>query len=500
MQPISVLGQKDRLNVREELLFIDGDWLAPSSCEAFEQRHPATNEVVASLCGADIGAVDLAVKAARHAFDEGTWPKLFARDRKKIVQKVVDAIADNAKELSYLQTLDNGMPLNFSLRSRASAENAADIFDHYAGWIDKINGETFPQFSANIQYLTLRQPVGVAAGIIPWNAPLMMFAMKVAPALACGCTIVLKASELANLCALRLAELINSVGLPKGVLNVITGGPETGRALVSHPGIDKISFTGSQAVGEFILAQSANGMKRVTLELGGKSAAIVLPDCASVEQAASVVMAQCSTFLSGQVCSTTSRALVHKSIYDRFIVAAEQQASGIKLGDPFSLDTTTAALISPKQVQRVMGFIDSAKNENARLVFGGDRPHGQLSTGNFVNPTLFADVDNKMSIAQNEIFGPVLSVIPFETEEEAINIANDSSYGLAGTIYSTNIAKSINIAKAVRTGAIGINGYSVMPNSPAGGVKSSGIGREGGWTTIEAFTEQKTIMINLDVE
>lgn len=500
--PFSVLPHRDALGVAAaQRLYIDGRWVEGHAAQRIEQRHPATNELVTTLADASCAEVDQAVLAARRAFDSGPWPRMRARERKLALQRLAALIDRHAEALSRLQTLDNGIPLHYSLNTRVSARNSVDILDHYIGWIDKINGETFPQFAdgVDLQYMTWREPVGVVAAIIPWNAPLMMFAMKLAPALATGCTMVMKPSEAASLCALRLAELIHEAGIPPGVFNLVTGGPATGQALVEHPGVDKVSFTGSHLVGSRILAASANGIKRTTLELGGKSAAIVFPDAPSVQAAASTVMGQCSTFLAGQVCSTTSRALVHRAVMDEFIHHAREQVKSVRLGDPFDLSTTTAALITQRQADKVMTYVAKGRDEGARLEFGGDRPGGELSGGNWVNPTLFSSVRNDMTIAREEIFGPVLGVIPFEDEAEAVAIANDSIYGLAGGIYTTHIGRALRVAKAMRTGAVGINGYSVMPNSPAGGVKQSGLGREGGWAAIEAYTELKTVMVNLGV-
>jgi aldehyde dehydrogenase (NAD+) len=498
----SVLPHRDALSVNTHPgLYINGRWVDGDSSSRIDQLHPATSELVATLADASPAEVELAVRAAREAFDLGPWPRIKARERKLALQRLARLIDDNADELSRLQTLDNGIPVHFSLNTRVSARNAVDILDHYIGWIDKMNGETFPQFTegVNLQYLTLREPVGVVAAIIPWNAPLMMFMLKVAPALATGCTMVMKPSENASLCALRMAQLIHEAGIPAGVFNLVTGGPTTGDALVKHPGVDKVTFTGSRIVGGQILAASGSTIKRTTLELGGKSAAIVFPDAPSVAMAATTVMAQSSTFLAGQVCSTTSRALVHESVLDEFIHHAREQVKSVKFGDPFDLTTTTAPLINRRQADKVLTYITTATNEGARLEFGGDRPAGDLAAGNWVNPTLFSGVSNWMTVAQEEIFGPVLAVIPFKEEEEAIRMANDSIYGLAGGIYTTHIGKAFRVAKAMRTGAVGINGYSVVPNAPAGGVKQSGLGREGGWATIEAFTEVKTVMVNLGV-
>ncbi len=499
----SVIAQRDRLGVKPGQIYVDGAWSDGSGEARIAHIHPSINQELTTIADASEADVNAAVAAARSAFDEGPWPHMGASERKRLLQPFVNLLHEHAEELAFLQTLDNGIPINFSLNTRVSAKNAADIFDHYCGWIDKITGQVFPKYTdaADLHYLTLREPVGVCGLIIPWNAPLMMWAMKVAPALASGCTVVMKPAETASLCALRLTELLQQVDLPPGVFNLVTGGPAVGQALVTHPGIDKVSFTGSPQVGEFILSKAGSNMKRTTLELGGKSAAIVFPDAASISGAAQTVMSLCSTFLSGQVCSTTTRAVVHESVYDEFIAAAQGQLAQVKFGDPFDLETTSAPIITAKQTERIMRYIELGKEEGARLVAGGDRPtEGALAQGNWVNPTIFADVDNKMTIARDEIFGPVLSVIPFKTDEEAAAIANDSDYGLSGALYTTNLARAFRVSKAMRTGSVGINGYSVMPNSPSGGVKRSGIGREGGWATIEAFTEEKTLILNLAVE
>ncbi|WP_083180642.1 aldehyde dehydrogenase [Hyphomonas sp. ND6WE1B] len=495
----SVLPVRDSLGVQPGKLFIDGQWVEAGEGR-YDQVHPATNETVSTFIEAGKSGVDLAVMAARRAFDSGPWPNMSARERKRILQPIVEAIYAAEDEIAQLQTLDNGMPITFSKGGRVSGRVAADMFDHYAGWIDKITGETFPRYTdtTNLHYMTYREPVGVVAAITPWNGPVMTFAMKVAPALACGNTVVLKPSELAGFAITKLADILAKSDLPPGVFNLVTGGPVTGEALSTHPGVDKVSFTGSPVVGEKIMSTAGHNMKRLTLELGGKSAALVFPDTRDVRTAARNLMGLCSTFLSGQVCSTPTRALVHRSILDEFIHHAAEQVRDVRFGDPFDPATTSAPIISRRQMDRVLSYVESGVQEGARLVCGGDRPGGSLASGNWVNPALFVDVDNSMRIAREEIFGPVLCVIPFEEEADAVAIANDSEYGLSGGIYSTDITRALRVAKAMRTGSVGINGYSVMPNSPAGGVKRSGIGREGGWSTIEGFTELKTVMINLD--
>lgn len=495
---ITVLPQRDELKVTEGRLFIDGSWVDGNG-DGWTHINPATNEEITRLQTASPEDVDKAVRAARRAFDDGPWPTMKARDRKAILQRLVGLMYEHADELNRLQSLDNGLPIAFSSMYQVSSEFAADIFDHHAGWIDKLTGETYPPYAGNdMQVISVREPVGVVAGIIPWNAPTFLFAQKVAPALAAGCTIVVKPSEYASLGALRLAELIEQIGLPTGVFNIVTGtGPVTGEALITHPGVDKVTFTGSRAVGEHILEMSGKGVKRVALELGGKSASLNFADAPSVDMAAMTAMGMVSFGLSGQGCVCQTRALVERSIYDEFITKASSMAEMIAFGDPFQPETTSGPIINERQLAKVMGYIEKGQEQGARLVVGGDRPGGDLAGGNWVNPTLFADVDNQMTIAREEIFGPVLSVIPFSDEDEAVRIANDSPYGLGAGVYTSNVSRALRLARRLRTGTVGINDYSVMPNIPFGGYKASGIGREGARVGIEGFTEVKTIMIGL---
>ena len=496
---ISVLPYRDTLGVKEGQLFVDGSWRDSSDGATWTHRHPATNEDVVSFQVASAADVDAAVRAARRAFDEGPWPTMKAKERAGLLRRIVELVTADADRLNQLQTLDNGMPLTFSAMDQVSAEMVASIFDHHAGWIDKITGQTYPQYAGSDSFtMTLREPVGVVAAIIPWNAPLMLFAQKVAPALASGCTIVLKPSEYASLSVFRLAELIEEAGLPAGVFNLVPGpGLPTGEALITHPMIDKITFTGSRVVGSRILEASADGIKRVSLELGGKSANLVFSDVPSLDMAAMTAFGMVTMGLSGQGCVCQTRALVHASIYDDFLTKASALAGMVKFGDPFEAGTTSGPIINTRQLDKVMGYIASGQEQGARLVIGGDRPSGDLATGNFVNPTLFADVDNTMTIAREEIFGPVLSVIPFSDEDEAIRIANDSPYGLGAGIQTGDVKRAIRVAKALRTGTVGVNTYFIRPHFPFGGYKTSGLGREGGFGSIEAFTEVKTVSFGL---
>jgi aldehyde dehydrogenase (NAD+) len=498
---MTVLGERDRLGVKPGRLFIDGVW--EDGSETWDQVNPATNEVVTTFAVGTAADVDRAVGAARRAFDEGPWPRMNARDRKRVLQRLVGLIDDHGEELNRLQTLENGMPVSFSSLAVVSSAMAAAIFDHHAGWIDKICGATYPTYEpaptgADVQVMTFREPVGVVAAVIPWNAPMMLFAQKVAPALATGCTVVVKPSEYAVLTSLRLAELIEEAGVPAGVFNLVPGpGDPTGEALVTHPGVDKVTFTGSRGVGRRILQASADRITRVTLELGGKSPSIVFADAESVPGAAMVSMGMVSMGVSGQGCVCQTRALVERSVYDEFVESAASLTSMVQFGDPFDPATTSGAIINGRQLERVMGFIERAPSEGARLVAGGDRPGGDLAQGNFVNPTLFADVDNSMSVARDEVFGPVLVAMPFDTEEDALRLANDTEYGLGAGVYTTNISRAFRVSRAVRAGTVGVNEYTLMPNAPFGGYKASGLGREGGFASIEAFTEVKSVVVGL---
>jgi aldehyde dehydrogenase (NAD+) len=362
--------------------------------------------------------------------------------------------------------------------------------------VDKLAGQTLPPYQGgDHMVLTLREPVGVVGAVIPWNAPLLLFAQKVAPALAAGCTIVVKPSEYATFAVLRLARLIADAGVPAGVLNIVTGpGEPTGDALINHPMIEKLSFTGSRAVGRKIMTAAAGTFKRVSLELGGKSPAVVFPD-ADVGTAAAVTMGTVTLGLSGQVCLAQTRALVHRDAVGEFLAAAEMIGGMASYGNPFDPAVTASPLINARQLDRVLRLIAEGQAEGARLVCGGTRSEGELAAGNFITPTLFTDVSNDMTIAREEIFGPVLSVIPFTDEDEAVRIANDTEYGLAATVWTSDIKRAMRMTKAIRAGTVGINGYQLEPHAAFGGYRQSGLGREGGREAIESYTEVKTVLL-----
>jgi aldehyde dehydrogenase (NAD+) len=497
----SIKPYADELALGDGRMLIGGEWVAAAAGATWSHVHPATGERVASFPVAGASDVDLAVRAARRAFDEGPWPRTRAGERGRVMRAIADRIREHGDELLKLQALDNSVPLSFGEIYVTSAAFVADVFDHHAGWADKLAGETLPPYQGGDHLvLTLREPVGVVGAVIPWNAPLPLFAQKVAPALAAGCTIVLKPSEYATFAVLRLARLIEEAGLPPGVLNVVTGpGEPTGDALISHPMVDKLSFTGSRAVGRKVMTAAARDCKRVSLELGGKSPAVVFGD-ADVGTAAAVTMGTVTLGLSGQVCAAQTRALVHRDAAEEFLATAQMIAGMVSYGNPFDPEVTSAPLINPRQLDRVLGLIASGQEEGARLVFGGTREAGDLATGNFVTPTLFADVSNDMSIAREEIFGPVLSVIPFTDEEEAVRLANDTQYGLAATVWTSDVRRAMRMTRAIRAGTVGINGYQLEPNSPFGGFRQSGMGREGGRAAVESYTELKTVLLPLTDE
>ncbi|HEX3787876.1 MAG TPA: aldehyde dehydrogenase family protein [Pseudonocardiaceae bacterium] len=497
---LTVAPHREALGLKDGQLLVNGQWRAGAEGATWTHHHPATGELVGQFAIAGAQDVDDAVGAAAAAFD--SWSRTRAGVRIKLLHRYAELLRSHADELRGLQALDNGVPLSFAGIYATSVDMAADVFDHHAGWVDKIGGETLPPYQGGDHLaLTFREPVGVVAAILPWNAPFVLFAQKIAPALAAGCTVVLKPSEHATFCVLRMVSLLLEAGLPDGVLNVVTGpGDPTGEALITHPRVDKVSFTGSRAVGKRIVEASAGTLKRVSLELGGKSPAVVFPDAVDLNLAAMTVMGAVTMGLSGQACVAQTRALVHRDVYDGFIAAAQGMASFITYGDPFDPAVLACPLITAKQADRVMGFIGTGQEEGARLVTGGNRLDGDYAAGNFVAPTILADVDNSATVAQQEIFGPVLAVVPFTDEDEAVRLANDTEYGLGAGVYTNDTRRAFRVAKALRGGLIGINGFQLEPNIPFGGFKQSGLGREGGRTAFEAYTELKTVLMPLTDE
>jgi acyl-CoA reductase-like NAD-dependent aldehyde dehydrogenase len=480
----------DWLSSGPKRLLIGGEWVAAQSGKTFETMNPATEQTLASIAEADSTDVDAAVLAARRAFEAPSWTGISPHARTRMLLKIADAIDEHAEELAVLETLDMGAPLTANL---ARVAQVAEIFRYYAGWPTKIVGTTNPMDASRFQYM-LREPMGVCGLINAWNVPLVMAATKIAPALACGNTAVLKPAEQAPLTTLRLAELIQEAGLPPGVLNVVPGfGATTGAAIAAHPDIDKIGFTGSTAVGRLILQASAINMKKVSLELGGKSPNIVFPD-ADLDKA---LTAAVDTFCrnSGQVCSAGTRLFVHESLHDEATERVAKIASTYKVGSPFDADTKLGPLISQRQMERVLSYVDVGKSGGARLSLGGSRVG---NVGYFVEPTVFSGVSNAMTIAQEEIFGPVLSIIPFKDEDDAVFKGNSTEYGLAAAVWTRDVSRAHRVARALKSGRVWINTYAEGdPVMSFGGYKQSGYGREMGAESIEAYTQTKSVLMRL---
>ena len=470
-------------------LFIGGTWSDPSTDEVIEVHSPATGEYVGKVPMAAAADVNSAVAAARHAFDEGPWPSTPPAERAAVIQAAVKLLEDRKDYFAYLLTGETGQPQTIiEMMHWAGSMGALNFF---AGGADTVTWKETRNGSYG-QSIVSREPMGVVGAIIAWNVPLFLAINKLGPALLAGCTVVLKPAAETPLSANALAEVFTEAGLPQGVLSVVPGGIETGRALTDNPDIDMFTFTGSSAVGKEVGKRAADRLKPCTLELGGKSAAIVLED---VDLAAAVPMMVFSGVMNaGQGCVNQTRILAPRSRYDEIVDAVSAFVQLLPVGLPSDPATQVGPLISEKQRQRVEGYITKGKEEGARLVCGGGRPEG-LDSGYFVQPTVFADVDNKMSIAQEEIFGPVLSIIAYEDEADAIRIANDSVYGLAGSVWTTDVPKGIEISQKIRTGTYGINWYAFDPGSPFGGYKNSGIGRENGPEGVEHFCQLKSVLL-----
>jgi acyl-CoA reductase-like NAD-dependent aldehyde dehydrogenase len=470
-------------------LLINGKWVAAKSGKTFETINPANEEVLALAAEGDKTDVDEAVKAARKALD-GKWSTLSPHQRAQYLLRIADLIEKHADELGTLESLNNGMAISLA---KGMASGAADTFRYYAGWATKIYGETNPSDPSMFNY-TLREPVGVCGQIIPWNGPIAMFAWKIAPALACGNVSIIKPAEQTPLTALRLGELLLEAGLPEGVVNIITGfGQTAGASIAEHPDIDKVAFTGSTEVGKLILKASAGNLKRVSLELGGKSPNIVFAD-ANMEQCVPTSLFG-FTMLSGQVCCAGTRVFVQRDFHDEFVDKLTKQAAQAKAGDPLDPKTMIGPLVSKEQFERVKGYLDIGKKEGAEPKLGGDVRGGK---GYFVDPTIFTNVKNDMRIAREEIFGPVASVIPFKDENDAVLQGNDTTYGLAAAVWTNDVSRAHKVARALKAGTVWVNCYNnIDPISPFGGYKQSGIGRELGKHSIELYTQIKSVYVKL---
>jgi aldehyde dehydrogenase (NAD+) len=476
-------------------MLIDGKWVEAASGKTFETPNPATGAVLAKVAEGDAEDIDRAVKAARRAFDQGDWARMRPTDREHILLRIADLIEQHADELAQLETLDNGKP--FTESRHVDIPSAAATFRYYAGWVTKLYGETNPSDPAYFNF-TLREPVGVCGQVIPWNFPLLMAAWKLAPALACGNTSVLKPAEQTPLTALRLGELLLEAGVPAGVVNIVPGFGETaGAALVRHKMVDKIAFTGSTEVGKEIHRATADTLKRVSLELGGKSPNIVFSDAdteAAVQGALLGVF-----FCAGQVCCAGTRLFVEQKMHDKFAEQLAQFAGGMKQGDPFDPATRIGPLVSKDQLDRVTGYLEAGKKEGAKPIVGGERnTSAGLEKGYFVKPTVFTGVRNDMKIAREEIFGPVVSVIPFKDENDAVLQGNETSYGLAAGVWTRDVSKAHRVARALRAGTVWINCYNVFdPATPFGGYKESGYGRELGRYALDLYTQVKSVWLQI---
>ncbi len=476
-------------------LLIDGKWVPAESGKLFETYNPATGEVLAKVSEGSKADVDKAVKAARKAYETGPWRKMPASERGRLLYKLADAIERRAEEIAQLETLDNGKPIKES--RHVDLPQVIETFRYYAGWATKLEGETI-NVNNNFFNYTLREPIGVVGQIIPWNFPLLMAAWKFGPALACGNAVILKPAEQTPLTALLLGELICEVGFPEGVVNIVTGfGPNSaGEALANHPDVDKIAFTGEDKTGKEIVKASTGNLKRVSLELGGKAPNIVFADAdidAAVKGAIMGIF-----FNQGQVCCAGSRLFLEKKIHDEFLTKLSERASGLRQGPGLDEKTQIGPQVSKEQLESILGYVKIAKDEGAQLVCGGERPQGDLANGYFIKPTIFKGVNNDMRIAQEEVFGPVLAVIPFESTNEVAEQANKTTFGLSGAVWTSDIKKAHRLASEIKAGTIWVNCFNAFdPAVPFGGYKTSGYGRELGKHSIELYTQIKSVWVNL---
>ena len=478
--------------VKDQPLLIGGKWIDSVSGKTFATINPSTGQTICQVAEGDKADVDMAVKAARQAFESGPWAKMNASDRGRLLYKLADLIESHKEELAALESLDNGKPYRDSIA--ADLPLTIKCYRYYAGWADKIHGKTIP-VDGNFFCYTRHEAIGVVGQIIPWNFPLLMQAWKWGPALASGCTVVLKPAEQTPLTALRIAALAQEAGFPDGVINVIPGyGPTAGAALTGHMDVDKVAFTGEGSTGQIILEAAArSNLKRVSLELGGKSPNIVFADA---DLDAAVEGAYIGLFFNqGQCCCAGSRLFVEESVHDKFVERLVKKAQGQKVGDPFDPQTTQGPQVSQEQCDRVMGFIDAGKHEGAKLVTGGRRVGDK---GYFIEPTVFTGVTDEMKIAREEIFGPVMNILKFKDADEVTRRGNKTFYGLAAAVWTRDIQKAHRMANSLRAGTVWVNCYDVFDSAaPFGGYKMSGQGRELGEYALEHYTEVKTVYVNL---
>ncbi len=478
--------------VKDQPMFIGGKWVNSVSGKTFSTINPATGETICQVAEGEKADVDLAVTAARKAFEDGPWPRMSASERGRLMHKLADLIEKNQEELAALETLDNGKPYRDSVA--ADLPMTVKCYRYYAGWTDKIHGKTIP-VEGNYFCYTRHEPVGVVGQIIPWNFPLLMQAWKWGPALATGCTMVLKPAEQTPLTALRVAGLAQEAGFPDGVINVVPGyGPTAGAAISGHKDIDKVAFTGEHTTGQLIMEAAAkSNLKRVSLELGGKSPNVVFADAdidAAIEGAYFGLF-----FNQGQCCCAGSRLFVEEKIHEQFVEKMVKKAKSRKVGDPYDPGTEQGPQVSQEQFDRVMGYIDAGKREGAKMLCGGNRSGAK---GYFIEPTVFDNVTDDMKIAREEIFGPVMNILKFKDVDEVIRRGNNTFYGLAAAVWTRDIGKAHRLARALKAGTVWINCYDVFDAAaPFGGYKMSGQGRELGEYALEHYTEVKTVYVNL---
>jgi phenylacetaldehyde dehydrogenase len=492
--PVQLQSSVNEFLSQPRPMLIGGKWVNSASGKTFETYNPATGEILARVAEGGREDIDRAVKAARKAFEAGPWPEMSPSERGRLLWKLSDLIAQHRQELAELETLDNGKPVFFSRIADVPA--TADMFRYFAGWATKVEGNTIPISMPGAKYFayTLREPVGVVGQIIPWNFPLIMASWKLAPALAVGCTVVLKPAEQTPLTALRLGELIMEAGFPEGVVNIVPGFGETaGAALAAHPGVDKIAFTGSTEVGRLIANAATGNLKKVSLELGGKSPNIVFPDAdlkGAIPGSASAIF-----FNQGQCCTAGSRLFAHKSVFDKVVAGVCEETKKFRIGPGIEPSTNLGPLVSKEQLNRVCGYLESGSKEGAKTAVGG-RKIGD--TGYFIEPTVLVDVKPNMKVVREEIFGPVVTAIPFNEPDEVVNFANDTVYGLAAAVWTRDVSTAHRVAAKLRAGTVWINCYNVFDSAlPFGGYKQSGWGREVGRDALELYTEVKSVCAKL---
>ena len=488
-------GQTRAFLAQAKKLLIDGEWVDAVSGKTFAVEDPATQETIAHVAEGDAADIDKAVAAARRAFESGPWATMLPAERAKLVWRLGDILEAHADELAELEALDNGKPITAARRDDVGG--SINMFRYMSGWATRLTGETIPVSSpGNWFAYSVREPVGVVGQIIPWNFPLMMAAWKLAPALAAGCTIVLKPAEQTPLSALRLGELVMEAGFPKGVLNIVTGFGETARArLSSHPDVDKVAFTGSTEVGKLIVKAAAGNLKRVSLELGGKSPQVVFPDARldnAVAGTASAIF-----YNMGQCCTAGSRLFAHKKVFDQIVEGLTSEAAKLKIGHGLDPETTLGPLVSDEQHQKVQGFLESGRSEGAEVVTGGG-VHG--NRGYFIQPTVLANTNRDMRVVREEIFGPVICVQPFEEDDldGIAKFANDTEYGLSASIWTQDLTKAHTLARKIRAGTVWVNTHNWGDAAlPFGGYKQSGWGREMGKEVLEHYLETKAVGVRL---